>query len=90
MPLLDYVLETPGYGWEKQNGELVKPTATQILKEFFSRLNIFKSKKAWLPFFSWLKVLFLFPFFILFELWMFFYYLMFAPALVKKPRQQWK
>ncbi|MEJ7609960.1 MAG: glycosyltransferase [Ferruginibacter sp.] len=32
----------------------------------------------------------LFPFFIFFEIWMFFYYPMFAPALVKKPRQQWK
>ncbi len=32
----------------------------------------------------------LFPFFIFFELWMFFYYIMFAPALLRKPRQQWK
>jgi cellulose synthase/poly-beta-1,6-N-acetylglucosamine synthase-like glycosyltransferase len=32
----------------------------------------------------------LFPFFIFLEIWMFFYYIMFAPALVRKPRQTWK
>lgn len=32
----------------------------------------------------------LFPFFILFDMWMFFYYIIFAPALVKKPKQTWK
>jgi hypothetical protein len=32
----------------------------------------------------------LFPFFLFFDLWMFFYYWMFAPALIKKPKQDWK
>ncbi len=32
----------------------------------------------------------LFPFFIFLEIWMFFYYIMFAPALVRKPKQHWK
>ena len=32
----------------------------------------------------------LFPLFIFFDLWMFFYYLMFAPALLRKPKQSWK
>jgi glycosyltransferase involved in cell wall biosynthesis len=32
----------------------------------------------------------LFPFFILFDLWMFFYYIIFAPALIKKPKSNWK
>lgn len=32
----------------------------------------------------------LFPLFIFFDLWMFFYYLMFAPALLRKPKQTWK
>ena len=32
----------------------------------------------------------LFPFFILFDIWMFFYYIIFAPALIKKPKQTWK
>ncbi|HZH65232.1 MAG TPA: fatty acid desaturase [Flavisolibacter sp.] len=66
MPLLDYVLETPGYGWKNENGDLIKPTLSQIFKEFFSRLNIFRSKKAWLPFFSWMKVALLAPLLFLF------------------------
>jgi len=32
----------------------------------------------------------LFPFFILFDVWMFIYYIIFAPALIKKPRPHWK
>ena len=32
----------------------------------------------------------LFPLFLFFDIWMFFYYLMFVPALFKKPRESWK
>jgi glycosyltransferase involved in cell wall biosynthesis len=32
----------------------------------------------------------LLPFFLFFDLWMFFYYWMFAPALLRKPKQHWK
>jgi glycosyltransferase involved in cell wall biosynthesis len=32
----------------------------------------------------------LFPFFLFFDLWMFVYYLVFAPALARKPKQAWK
>lgn len=32
----------------------------------------------------------LFPFFLLFDAWMFIYYILFAPALWKKPRNTWK
>lgn len=66
MAFLDSVLQPPSYGWRTASGEFSKPTASVILKEFFSRLNVFKDKKNWLPFFSWLKVLLLFPFFVLF------------------------
>lgn len=66
MPLLDYVLQTPGYGWKDKNGELSRPSALQILKEFFTRLNVFKTKKNWLPFFSWIKVALLAPLLFLF------------------------
>ncbi len=31
----------------------------------------------------------LFPFFILWDIWMFFYYIMFAPAIWKKPAKKW-
>jgi fatty-acid desaturase len=55
MPFLDYVLQTPAYGWKDAEGNLSKPSNGQIVKEFFSRLN-----------FSWLKVLCLMPFFFLF------------------------
>ncbi len=32
----------------------------------------------------------LFPFFLLFEMWMLFYYILFAPSLIKKPKPTWK
>jgi hypothetical protein len=66
MPFLDHVLQRPSYGWADKEGNLVKPTATQIFKEFFHRLNVFRDRKNWLPFFSWLKVICLVPFFLLF------------------------
>jgi len=66
MAFLDYILQAPAYGWQDEQGQLVKPCNRQIFKEFFCRLNIFRCKKNWLPFFSWLKVLCLVPFFALF------------------------
>ena len=66
MPLLDYVLQEPSYGWKCEKGILIKPTNKQIIAEFFSRLNIFRDRKNWLPFFSWLKILCLIPFFFVF------------------------
>jgi fatty-acid desaturase len=69
MPFLDYVLQTPSYGWTDEQSVLIKPTVKQILTEFFSRLNVFKTRKNWLPFFSWLKVLYLIPFFVLFVIY---------------------
>lgn len=66
MAFLDDVLQPPSYGWKDNSGNFSKPTSKVILKEFFSRLNVFKNKKNWLPFFSWLKVLLLFPFLVLF------------------------
>ena len=32
----------------------------------------------------------LYPWFLFLDIWMFFYYLVFAPALFKKPKQSWK
>ena len=66
MPFLNNVLEPPSYGWKNELGELVKPTAKQSFQEFFSRLNVFKNKKNWLSFTSWMLVLILAPFFLLF------------------------
>jgi len=56
MPFLDHVLQVPTYGWKDADGNLVKPSKKEIFTEFFKRLNIFKDKRNWLPFFSWLKV----------------------------------
>ncbi len=66
MPFLDHVLQQPSYGWKDEQQVLIKPTAKQIFREFFSRLNIFKTRKNWLLLFSWLKVAILSAFFVLF------------------------
>lgn len=66
MAFLDYVLEPPRYGWQDESGNLVKPTNGQILREFFYRLNIFRTRKNWLSFMSWMQVVCLAPFFIVF------------------------
>jgi sn-1 stearoyl-lipid 9-desaturase len=64
MAFLDYVLEPPSYGWQDSEGNLVKPTPRQIMQEYFKRINVFRSRKNWLPFFSWLSIVCLFPFFV--------------------------
>lgn len=66
MPFLDHVLQQPTYGWQDADGNLIKPTKSEILTEFFRRMNIFKDRRNWLPFFSWFKVICLIPFFVLF------------------------
>ncbi len=66
MAFLDHVLQPPSYGWQDHEGKLIKPTNRQILREFFTRLNIFNDRKRWLSFFSWGQVLCLMPFFFLF------------------------
>jgi stearoyl-CoA desaturase (delta-9 desaturase) len=66
MIFLKNVLEPPAYGWRDESGNLIKPDSGQIVKNFFSRLNVFKTKKNWLSFTSWLLVLFLAPFLFLF------------------------
>lgn len=66
MTFLDTVLDPPSYGWTDTNGDLSKPTPKQLWREFFSRFNIFKSRKNWLPLMSWFKVLITVPFLFLF------------------------
>ena len=66
MTFLNIVLDPPAYGWRNASGELSKPTTGQIWKEFFSRLNIFKTRKNWLPFMAWAKVILSIPFLALF------------------------
>lgn len=66
MAFLDTVLDPPAYGWADGSGKLIKPTVKQIFTEFFTRLNVFRNRKNWLPFFSWIRVLILTPLFLLF------------------------
>jgi len=66
MPFLDHVLQPPSYGWKNTKGELIVPKMSEILAEFFNRLNVIRDRRNWLPFFSWLKVLCLMPFFFIF------------------------
>jgi len=66
MAFLNIVLEPPSYGWQDKFGNLSKPSNIEILKEFVSRLNVFKNKKNWLSFLSWMLVIFLASFLFLF------------------------
>ncbi len=60
------VLDPPAYGFVK-NGEFYKPTPREIFREFFRRMNIFNSKKNWLPLLGWsLSLSLAFPFFLFF------------------------
>ena len=66
MAHVDIVLRPPSYGWTDDEGKLVKPTTSQLLREFADRLNVFRSRKQWLPLSSWLAPLFMLPFLISF------------------------
>jgi stearoyl-CoA desaturase (delta-9 desaturase) len=62
MSILDHCLETPSYGWSR-DGELYKPSHRELFREFFSRINLFKSRKNWLGFLGWASIcLFAIPF----------------------------
>lgn len=66
MAFIDYILQQPSYGWSNANDELIVPSKRQMLKEAFSRINVFKSKKNWLAFFGWFVILAMVPFFYFF------------------------
>ncbi|HMU45925.1 MAG TPA: fatty acid desaturase [Chitinophagaceae bacterium] len=62
MAFIDEVLQVPAYGWKNNQGELIKPTRTQLFREFFSRMNIIKSKKNWISFIGWFMIICMLPF----------------------------
>lgn len=66
MSFLDHVLQPPSYGWQDQNGELIKPSKKSVFLEMLSRMNIFKSKKNWSAAIGWIWVLCLLPFMVVF------------------------
>lgn len=66
MAFIDRILQQPSYGWTDEHGELVVPTKRQLFSEALSRLNVFKSKKNWISLISWVMILCLVPFSVLF------------------------
>ncbi|PZF73643.1 fatty acid desaturase family protein [Taibaiella soli] len=66
MALFDHILEPPSYGWKDAEGNLVKPSNSAIFKEFRSRLNIFRDRKNWMTFTSWIQLACLLPFLLAF------------------------
>lgn len=63
---VDNLLYTPSYGWKNETGHLVVPTSKQLWSEAFSRINIFRSRKNWISFVSFLMLTSMLPFFFLF------------------------
>jgi stearoyl-CoA desaturase (delta-9 desaturase) len=66
MAFIDYVLQTPSYGWKNEKEELIIPTKKQLFSEFFSRMNIFKTRKNWISLISWFMIVCMIPFLVLF------------------------
>lgn len=71
MAFIDRVLQKPAYGWQDENGALLIPTSRQLFHEAFSRVNVFATRKNWIPAITWLMALCLVPFALL----AFFHYL---------------
>lgn len=63
MAFIDNILQKPSYGWANEKGELIVPTKSQLFKEAFSRINIFKTRKNWITVINILMILCLLPFF---------------------------
>ena len=53
MPFIDRVLQEPSYQWANEKGELSVPSTKELFQEAFRRINVFQSKKNWMPFLSW-------------------------------------
>lgn len=66
MGFIDRVLQEPSYGWANEQGELVKPSLSTLYREAFKNVNIFKSRKNWIPFITWLMAIAMLPFFVVF------------------------
>ena len=49
---LERILEPPAYGWSR-DGEFYKPTFRELMSHWFSRMNLFASRKNWLPVTGW-------------------------------------
>ncbi len=56
MAFLDKILDPPSYGYE-HDGKLIVPSHRALFREFFHKTNIFRDKRQWVPFFSWITTL---------------------------------
>jgi len=63
---IDDLLYAPSYGWKDKNGSLTIPTKNMLWAETFSRINVFRSRKNWISFASWLMLGCMLPFVYLF------------------------
>ncbi|MDP9002341.1 MAG: fatty acid desaturase [Myxococcota bacterium] len=59
------MLEPPAYGFAR-DGRLYVPSRRELLGEFTARLNVLRSRKQWLPLWSWASSLALLPFLVAF------------------------
>src|ERR1700685_2645026 len=75
---IDDLLYVPSYGWKDNNGDLIVPTSKQLWSEAFSRMNIFKSRRNWISFISFLMLIAMVPFFVFFLVKYFSWYLVIA------------
>jgi stearoyl-CoA desaturase (delta-9 desaturase) len=65
LSFIDRVLEPPKYGWDR-DGVLYRPTLRELASNTLSRLNVFRDRRNWVPFSSWLWGLGFAPFLVVF------------------------
>src|SRR6185437_8371691 len=75
---IDNLLFTPSYGWKDRVGGLIVSTSKQLWSEALSRINIFRSRRNWISFVSFLMLIGMLPFFFLFFFKYFSWYLLAA------------
>jgi fatty-acid desaturase len=75
---IDTLLYTPSYGWKDKNDQLVIPSTKELWLEALSRINVFKSRKNWISFVSFLMLIGMLPFLYLFLFKYFSWYLVVA------------
>jgi stearoyl-CoA desaturase (delta-9 desaturase) len=66
MAFIDHILKKPSYGWMDPKGDLISPSTTTLFRSALNNINIFKSRKNWMPFLSTAIILLLIPVFVVF------------------------
>lgn len=94
MSFIDNLLQEPSYGWKDEKGQLLVPSAKQIIKEALHNVNIFRSRKNWITLISWVMVACMIPFFYFFitkyfSLGMFLLFLLYAMVIMSTHGTIW-